>query len=270
MILYDFTSDISSDERLSKIASMIPSNIVEVILDDRFMGMELRLELTGAISHVKALSGLEEFLRQTLHLSHIRLYICNVDSEAGKKSMPAILFWMTRVLKTKCMYAHVLDKIEMSEDGLQAFLFAALPDEYQDQVRASIDDFTKRYLNTCFPVSFVVQKQEKVQSNSRDADYFMNQMMNRVEIPKEEQEVTIEVKKQNNAKDNKIPEDLNKDSWEYKTLQEKQTIKKEKKEFRDPIRRWRCDMGICSFGLSEKEDPEFRGCGFSPGLRRKR
>jgi len=258
MLLHEFTSDISSDDRLNKIASMIPSEVVEVYLDDHFAGLELRLQLTGTIAHEKALSALEELLRQLLHLSHIRLYICNVDSEYGRASMPAILQWMTRVLRSKCMYSHVLEKVELGQDTLNVYLYADLPDQYKNQVKASIDDFTKRYLDKCFPVTFLVKSQEKESSvTSRGADFYMNQMMNRVEVPKDDVEIEIEVKKQNTSKDATPPEDLKKDSWEYKALQEKQNIKKEKKDFRKGTQKFenQSEEGALIWGFVPQDVP---------------
>ena len=79
MTLYEFAIEASSDEELAKIAQAIPSEVREIRIDENFEGMELKISLTGPIQSSRALKALEMELRAFLHLSHVRIYILNMQ-----------------------------------------------------------------------------------------------------------------------------------------------------------------------------------------------
>ncbi len=234
MTLYDFASDMSSDERLIKIVSRIPSEIVEVRLDHRFLGMELLLELQGAVKSPQAIIFLEEYFRKILHLSHVRIYFVNADSEYGKESMTAICNWITWVMKNRCGFQHVLDRITYVEDALEISYLSSLPESYKEQIHNTLNDFTSRYLMKCFPLKDKIATIEIAEpSEVKDADYYLQEMkkrLNSMAVPEEEEEAPKPEKK--GEKQEAVLENLDKDSWQYKSIMEKQNIKKEKKEFR--------------------------------------
>ena len=62
MTLYEFALQASQDEDLAKIAKAIPSEVQEIRIDERFEGMELKIELTGPIASRRALKALEQYL----------------------------------------------------------------------------------------------------------------------------------------------------------------------------------------------------------------
>ena len=125
MTLYDFVSEMTSDDHLLKVASAIPSEVNEICMDTLFTGMELKLMLTGKIAHYKALPCLEIYLHKCFRVNHVRIYICNIQSEEGRASLDAISCWLAYVLKQRMGMDPIVNGITYSDDGLNVELAAS-------------------------------------------------------------------------------------------------------------------------------------------------
>ena len=141
MTLYEFAMQTSQDEDLAKIAKAIPSEVTEISIDERFEGMELKIALTGPISSKRALKAMEQYLRQVLHLSHLRIYITNMQSEYGKLSIPSVLEWILWVINTKTGYGACIDELVFDENAVRILLQTQLSDEVKDSISDFINQF---------------------------------------------------------------------------------------------------------------------------------
>ncbi|MBP5491756.1 MAG: PolC-type DNA polymerase III [Clostridiales bacterium] len=256
MTLYDFATETSSDQRLAKIAAAIPSEVLEVRIDDRFQGMEMKLALTGVIRHVTALRALELYFRRFFHLSHVRLYIDNIDSPFGVESMPAVLDWLGWVVQEKFNYGSTLQSLEYTDDKIVANIDMEFSEDQKRILSEIITDFTNRYLDHAWPIEC---KTQSIEINT-DPDFYLNQMKARVKSKpevSEPEEPKQEAKKK--AENKPAPEDLDKNSWEYKSLVEKQTIKKEtKKSYRQASQKFEdtSEKGDTIWGYVQNEAPK--------------
>ena len=122
MTLYEFALQASQDQDLAKIAKAIPSEVQEIRIDERFEGMELRIELTGPITSKRALKALEQYLKMVLHLSHVRIFISNISSDYGKQSMPAVMDWLLWVMNTKTGFGSCIDEMIPQDDSVRVLL----------------------------------------------------------------------------------------------------------------------------------------------------
>ena len=146
MTLYEFALQASQDEDLAKIAKAIPSEVQEIRIDERFEGMELKIELNGPIASRRALKALEQYLKQVLHLSHVRIFISNMSSEFGTQSLQPVMDWILWVIHTKTGYGACIDEIVPAEGCIRVILSTLLTDEIKDGISAFINDFTSTYL----------------------------------------------------------------------------------------------------------------------------
>lgn len=239
MTLYEFALQASQDEDLAKIAKAIPSEVQEIRIDERFEGMELKIELTGPIASRRALKALEQYLKQVLHLSHVRIFISNIRSAYGTQSLQPVLDWILWVIHTKTGYGACIDEIVPSGNAVRVVLATQLTDEIKDAISAFINDFTSTYLMTGWEIKYEYNPPDT--SAVSDPDYFLNRMRERaVKQAKKAVDEAIssdakapEAKKESKAgaakKQDKIDPDMDKGSWEYKSIVEKQNIKQEKK-----------------------------------------
>lgn len=221
MTLTDFVREISSDPKLLKVSEAIPSEINEICIDDCFKGMEIHLQLLGKISNAKALMALEAFLRQLLHLSHVRIFINNVESEVGAESMDAILNWLKWVIHNKTPYGNYISRLELTNGSLRIVLFQDMPEESAPELQDFINRFTSTYLGVNWTNVLVCEEV----SVPQDPDFFLNQMRNRTKnsMPTDD---GAEEKKPAPEKKEEVSADP--DSWVSKSQVEKQNIKKER------------------------------------------
>ncbi len=228
MTLYDFVSEMTSDDRLLKVASAIPSEVSEIYMDTLFTGMELKLTLTGKIAHFKALPCLEIYLHKCFRVNHVRIYICNMDSEEGRNSMDAIACWLAYVLKQRMGMDAIVNGVTSEGNTLKVELAASYSDEIKADISEKITSFCQRYLNTTFPTEFT-EKEVEVQENM-DPDFFLNQMRSRVKkIVKKNEEAEKQEAEKPKAEKTQDKSNLDKNSWEFKVQQEKEEAKLEKK-----------------------------------------
>ena len=130
-----------------------------------------------------------------------------------------------------------------SDDYVSVILQTQLTDEVKDGISAFINDFTTTYLLKKWDIRYEYNPPDT--SASSDPDYFLNRMRERaakhaksaVDEAVSSEGRAAERKKESEGgktkKTEEIPADINKGSWEYKSIVEKQHIKQEKKtEFR--------------------------------------
>ncbi|MBO4926847.1 MAG: PolC-type DNA polymerase III [Clostridiales bacterium] len=237
MTLYEFLTETSSDENLMKIAQAIPGDVQEIRLDDRFEGIEIKLHLTGPIKPNKALQALELLLRQVLHLTHVRIYIDNIESEIGEQSMPVVMNWLQWVLSCKSGYGAYISRLDKEGPDLHVLLNSEVTEETREGICAFINEFTQTYLMTKW--NLVIDSEAP--KTYEDPDFFLNQMRERASKQAKKAMESAGSSKdagaekagnrgENGAKKNdEIPADLDKNSWEYKARIEKENAKKEKK-----------------------------------------
>ena len=228
MTLEEFAMETSSDLRFAKIARAMPSDIKEVRIDDKFQGMELKLELTGVIKQPEALRALEIYFRKFLHLSHVRLYICNAKSEYTRQSMSAILDYLTWVFKSRLNFEKVIEKVLFENDKIVAVLDSSCSEETMANIRDDFKIFISRYFENAWGVE--CRLKEETADPVIDADYYLNQMFERVKDIPEASPEEEPVEKKAAAKEKVDLSSLDKNSWEYKSIQEKMNLKKENKE----------------------------------------
>ena len=219
MTLYDFAIETSSDPKLKKIAMAIPSEVDEICIDECFQGMEIHLTLLDSIRAKNALMALEAYLRQYLHLSHVRIYIRNLLSEAGKASMPAILYWLQWVISNKTGFGNFISHLEMGDKCIRTVLIGEMPEEQAAQLNAFITGFVHTYLGVDWGNVMVCEQIDV----PVDPDFFLNQMRSRTKSS-----MPVEEPKEEKKAENKDDEKLNPESWAYKSKKEKEQQKKEK------------------------------------------
>ena len=238
MTLYEFAMQTSQDEDLAKIAKAIPSEVTEISIDERFEGMELKIALTGPISSKRALKAMEQYLRQVLHLSHLRIYITNMQSEYGKLSIPSVLDWILWVINTKTGYGACIDELVFDEDAVRILLQTQLSDEVKDSISDFINQFASTYLLSKWELKYEFNPPDT--SAVSDPDYFLNRMRERaaqhaktaVDDAISSAPVASTRESSSDGKKKKVEEptpDMDKNSWEYKSIVEKKHIKQEKK-----------------------------------------
>lgn len=221
MTLREFAIEISTDPKLLKIAEAIPSEVNGICIDECFQGMEIHLQLTGPIQKTNALMALEAFLRQYLHLSHVRIYISNVASEFGAASLGAIINWLKWVVSNKTPYGNYINRLNFQNGTLRIILFREIPEENAPELQHFVEYFVRTYLEQVWEIVLVC---EEVTVPS-DPDYFLNQMRSRTKniAPKTEDASSP---KQEPEKKTEKPSDP--DSWASKSQVEKQNLKKER------------------------------------------
>ncbi|MBQ6271269.1 MAG: PolC-type DNA polymerase III [Clostridiales bacterium] len=238
MTLYEFAMQTSQDEDLAKIAKAIPSEVTEISIDERFEGMELKIALTGPISSKRALKAMEQYLRQVLHLSHLRIYITNMQSEYGKLSIPSVLDWILWVINTKTGYGACIDELVFDENAVRILLQTQLSDEVKDSISDFINQFASTYLLSKWELKYEFNPPDT--SAVSDPDYFLNRMRERatqhaktaVDDAISSASVSSTRESSSDGKKKKVEEptpDMDKNSWEYKSIVEKKHIKQEKK-----------------------------------------
>ena len=238
MTLYEFAMQTSQDEDLAKIAKAIPSEVTEISIDERFEGMELKIALTGPISSKRALKAMEQYLRQVLHLSHLRIYITNMQSEYGKLSIPSVLEWILWVINTKTGYGACIDELVFDENAVRILLQTQLSDEVKDSISDFINQFASTYLLSKWELKYEFNPPDT--SAVSDPDYFLNRMRERaaqhaktaVDDAISSAPVASTRESSSDGKKKKVEEptpDMDKNSWEYKSIVEKKHIKQEKK-----------------------------------------
>ena len=237
MTLYEFVGQTSSDETLVKVAEAIPGDVCEVRVDERGFGIELKIVLTGPVSDADALVKMEVHLRQTLQVSHVRLYIMNMDSEFGRMSSTAVMNWVYWVMARKTGYGPYVSGISKSNEDIHVRLAMAITEELKEKICLFIDGFSEMYLNSKWNIVF---DQQEIETNT-DPDFFFNQMKERARkmakkavesaAPASDTKAEEELKANKKGKkvDKEVLADMDKNSWEYKSIVEKDTVKKEKK-----------------------------------------
>ena len=240
MTLYEFAIEASSDEELAKIAQAIPSEVREIRIDENFEGMELKISLTGPIQSSRALKALEMELRAFLHLSHVRIYILNMQEECGIQSMPSVLQWIKWVMQTKTGYGVLVDDLSPEGSKVRIVHSNTLSEQEEGEISSYIHQFTTTYLLIKPELVF----EEKKLEVSDDPDFFLNQMRERASKHakkaleesmsssggSDDVEITVRSDSKKGKEASKPDtENLDKNSWEYKSIMEKQAVKKEKK-----------------------------------------
>ena len=135
MTLYEFVRRASHDERLAESALAIPADVTSVRVCEHATGMELELQLAAPILDDAALLNMERCLKNVLHVSHVRMYIRNLDGEYGPLSMPAVWNWICWVMKQKTHGGIYVDAISSSEEEIRILLHEEISDEDKEEIR---------------------------------------------------------------------------------------------------------------------------------------
>jgi len=256
MTLYEFVRRASHDERLAESALAIPADVTSVRVCEHATGMELELQLAAPILDDAALLNMERCLKNVLHVSHVRMYIRNLDGEYGPLSMPAVWNWICWVMKQKTHGGIYVDAISSSEEEIRILLHEEISDEDKEEIRVFLISFISEYIfiKKSYRMNFVKEntvvgsdkvteplttpETEPSSDTASDPDYYLNQMRERArslakqsvnKAVSSEKEASGTKKKDAKKKELADVADLDKNSWEYKSVVEKDTIKKEKK-----------------------------------------
>ncbi|MBR5974784.1 MAG: PolC-type DNA polymerase III [Clostridiales bacterium] len=235
MTLYEFVRQASPDENLAKAALAVPGDVNEVRVSEDSSGIELSLTLTAPILDDQAMINLEMNIRRALSLSHVRIYIVNMGSDHGLRSIPAALNWVYWVMRQKTSFGRSVESIRGDSKEIHIIMKEETKREEKDSIIFFLNGFMNTYLENDWDPVITFEKHEEVLA---DPDYFLNQMKERARkmakhsldtvMPSDKEESGTK-KKKSGKKETTDNADLDKNSWEYKSAVEKDTIKKEKK-----------------------------------------
>ena len=148
--LRSFLEAFAEKEDLLDIASAVGGRVVKVRTDVSGKGLELELDLEGRAVESAALCRLEELLRATLCVSHVRLFLRNIAAkEDGSPELSSFFAWICAcVKKENPLYRGLLSGLDLEESGLcvRGCRNFSLDTQLENAFAESFERFVSAYL----------------------------------------------------------------------------------------------------------------------------
>jgi len=154
--LEEFVQSFSQNQNLLDIAHAVRARVLHVRMDAFAKGLELTLDLLGAVPSGNLLIALEHELRHELSLTHVRLFLSGFPKEdqAPAAMIHPLLPWILSAVKRENPMLGSLvagAQFEGSEKVLTGHLYLSLDTDLETEFKVCLDKFMQKYLEVQCP-----------------------------------------------------------------------------------------------------------------------